>query len=74
MIRHTTAPKVIATCATSQKNVQRALAQARSLRPSEVVIWYESPEQGTGVIISEGTTRVKAVGGLIAAAMDTWNE
>ena len=49
------------------------LAKVRALKPTQVVVWYAVDSTETGVLISEGTDRVKAVGALNAAAMDVWN-
>jgi len=58
----------------SRKSSNRVLAQARSLKPTQVVVWYAIDSSTTGVLISEGTDRVKAVGALTASAMDVWNQ
>lgn len=55
------------------KKTNRLLAQVRSLKPTQVVVWYAIDSSETGVLISEGTDRVKAVGALTASAMDVWN-
>ena len=57
----------------SRKKTNRVLAEVRSKRPTQVVVWYAVAGDETGVIISEGTDRVKAVGALAVSAIDVWN-
>lgn len=59
--------------ARSREKVNRVLAEARALKPTQVVVWYGGADGQTGVLISEGTDRVKAIGGLTVAAYDVWN-
>lgn len=56
----------------SRKTTNRVLAEARSMKPTQVVVWYAVAGEETGVLISEGTDRVKATGALTAAAIDVW--
>ena len=58
----------------SRKSVNRVLADVRGKKATQVVVWYAVAGKETGVVISEGTDRVKAIGGLTAAAMDVWSE
>jgi hypothetical protein len=57
----------------SRKKVNRILADVRSMKATQVVLWYAVGGEETGVLISDGTDRVKAVGGLNSAAYDVWN-
>ena len=66
-------PTVVSTQDTHQENVKRTLEIVANYEPTQVVIWYSSPEKGTGVEISEGTERVKTVGALQCMAFDIWN-
>jgi hypothetical protein len=66
-------PKLIHTDSISRKNVNKCLAKVRSLKPNEVVIWYSCSGQKTGVSVSEGVERVKAVGALTIAAKEVWD-
>lgn len=61
---------------TRRKAVNSVLAEVRAKQPTQVVIWYSCPgfPGETGVEISEGTERVKAVGALTAMAHDVWRE
>lgn len=56
----------------SRKKVNRVLADVRAKKATQVVVWYVIDSTETGVIISEGTDRVKAVGALTSAAIETW--
>ena len=66
-------PKLSKVNGSGRRSANRTLAEARSLKPTQVVVWYAVGSEETGVLISEGTDRVKAVGALTAAAMDMWN-
>ena len=68
-----TEPKVASVSSSSRAKANRTLAEVRKLKPTQVVVWYQSEDGQTGVALSEGTERTKAVGGLSAAAMDVWN-
>ena len=57
----------------STKRVNQRLAEVRSLKPTEVVIWYSIAGKECGVISTAVTDRTKTVGALTAAAMDVWN-
>ncbi len=65
--------KLAHTSKESRTNSNRTLARVRALKPTQVVVWYTDETGQTGVAISEGTERVKAVGALTAAAYDVWN-
>ena len=66
-------PKLQVVETSSRKIVNRLLADVRSKKATQVVVWYAVGGDETGVLISDGTDRVKAVGGLTSAAMDVWN-
>ena len=55
------------------KKVNQRLAEVRSFKPTEVVIWYSIAGKECGVISTAVTDRTKAIGALTAAAMDIWN-
>ena len=61
-------PKGMAT-----RRVNQRLAEVRSLKPTEIVIWYNVAGKECGIISTAGTDRTKTVGALHAAAMDVWN-
>jgi hypothetical protein len=69
----TSKPTVVTTSEQSQEAVRKTLEIVANYEPSQVVIWYQSPEHGTGVEISEGTERVKTVGALHVAAQELWD-
>lgn len=66
-------PKLIHKRETNARNARRKLAEVRAISPTSVVIWYEK-EGETGVLISEGTERIRTLGALAAMAIDTWRE
>lgn len=58
---------------TATRRVNQRLAEVRSFKPTEVVIWYSIAGKECGVISTAVTDRTKTVGALQAAAMDVWN-
>lgn len=66
-------PVLASTSANSRKAVHKVLAHVRRMKPTQVVVWYSSPTEGTGVAISDGTERVKTMGALQAMIQDVWN-
>jgi hypothetical protein len=65
--------RVAHTSSQSRQHTNRALAVARKAKPIQCVIWYQDENGMTDVLISEGTSRVKAVGALTASAYEVWN-
>ena len=57
----------------ANRRVNQRLAEVRSFKPTEIVIWYNIAGKECGVISTAVTDRTKTVGALTAAAMDVWN-
>lgn len=55
------------------RDVKRLLAEVRSLRPSQVVVWYSIPGGDCGVVSTKLTSRTTTVGALNSAALEVWN-
>lgn len=66
-------PSLVSTQARSQESVRKTLEAVANYEPTQVVVWWTSPDEGTGVEVSEGTERVKVVGALNAMAYELWN-
>lgn len=55
-----------------RQKVGELLDEVKKQQPTEVVVWYNVPGEGVNVVISEGTSRTKAVGALMASAFEVW--
>lgn len=65
--------KVASVSETAVQSSENILDLVKAERPLQVVVWYASEDGQTGVMISNGTDRTKAIGALNAAAYEMWN-